>query len=36
VLQTEAELTLETRDEEHSQAVIQALNDARFAVRRLR
>jgi len=36
VLQTEAELTLETRGEEHSQAVIQALNDARFAVRRLR
>ncbi len=34
VLQTEAELTLETRDEEHSQAVIQALNDARFVVRR--
>jgi threonine dehydratase len=36
VLQTEAELTLETRDEEHSQAVIQALNDARFVVRRMR
>ena len=36
VLETEAELTLETRNEEHSQAVIQALNDARFVVHRLR
>ena len=36
VLETEAELTLETRDEAHSQTVIQALNDARFTVRRLR
>ena len=36
VLQTEAELTLETRDEEHSRAVVHALGDAGFAVRRLR
>jgi threonine dehydratase len=36
VLQTEAELTLETRDEEHSQALIRELNDAGYTVRRLR
>ena len=36
VLQTEAELTLETRDEVHSQTVIQALTDAGFVVTRLR
>jgi threonine dehydratase len=36
VLQTEAELTLETRDEVHSQAVIRALTDADFTVTRLR
>jgi threonine dehydratase len=36
VLQTEAELTLETRDEGHSQAVVDALGDAGFQVRRLR
>ena len=36
VLQTEAELTLETRGEAHSQTVIQALNDAGYVVRRLR
>ncbi len=36
VLQTEAELTLETRDEGHSQAVVEALGDAGFQVRRLR
>ncbi|RDI75368.1 threonine ammonia-lyase [Gaiella occulta] len=36
VLETEAELTLETRDEEHSQAVIAALGAAGFTVRRLR
>jgi threonine dehydratase len=36
VLQTEAELTLETRDEVHSQAVIRALTEAAFTVTRLR
>ncbi|MGL6278196.1 MAG: threonine ammonia-lyase [Gaiella sp.] len=36
VLQTEAELTLETRDEEHSQAVIRALVGDGFTVTRLR
>jgi threonine dehydratase len=36
VLQTEAELTLETRDEVHSQTVIQALTGAGFVVTRLR
>ena len=36
VLETEAELTLETRDEEHSQAVIRALADGGYTVRRLR
>ena len=36
VLETEAELTLETRDEEHSQVVIRALVDAGFVVERLR
>jgi threonine dehydratase len=36
VLQTEAELTLETRDEEHSQAVIQGLVRDGFLVERLR
>jgi threonine dehydratase len=36
VLETEAELTLETRGEEHSQTVIRALNDAGFVVTRLR
>ncbi len=35
VLETEAELTLETRDEEHSQALIAALAAGGFAVRRL-
>ncbi len=36
VLETEAELTLETRDEEHSQVVIRALVDEGFTVERLR
>jgi threonine dehydratase len=36
VLETEAELTLETRDEEHSQHLIRALADAGYTVRRLR
>lgn len=36
VLQTEAELTLETRDEEHSQAVIRGLVGEGFTVERLR
>jgi threonine dehydratase len=36
VLETEAELTLETRDEEHSQTVIQALVASGFTVERLR
>jgi threonine dehydratase len=36
VLETEAELTLETRDEEHSQVVIRELADAGYTVRRLR
>jgi threonine dehydratase len=36
VLETEAELTLETRGEEHSQAVIQALAEGGYTVRRLR
>lgn len=36
VLETEAELTLETRGEEHSQQLVQALVDAGFTVRRLR
>jgi threonine dehydratase len=36
VLQTEAELTLETRDEEHSQVLIRQLADAGYTVRRLR
>jgi threonine dehydratase len=36
VLETEAELTLETRDEEHSQALIRELADAGYTVRRLR
>lgn len=35
VLETEAELTLETRDEEHSQALIAALAAEGYAVRRL-
>lgn len=35
VLETEAELTLETRDEEHSRALIAALAADGFAVRRL-
>ena len=35
VLETEAELTLETRDEEHSQALIAALAADGFTVRRL-
>ena len=35
VLETEAELTLETRDEEHSQALIAALAAEGFTVRRL-
>jgi threonine dehydratase len=36
VLQTEAELTLETRDEVHSQILIRALTDEGFTVTRLR
>jgi threonine dehydratase len=36
VLETEAELTLETRDEVHSQNVLRALTDAGFVVTRLR
>jgi threonine dehydratase len=36
VLETEAELTLETRGEVHSQAVIQSLTEAGYTVRRLR
>ena len=32
----EAELTLETRDEEHSQVLIRQLADAGYTVRRLR
>jgi threonine dehydratase len=36
VLETEAELTLETRDEVHSQTVLRALTDAGFLVTRLR
>ena len=36
VLETEAELTLETRDEEHSQHVIRALVGEGFTVERLR
>ena len=35
VLETEAELTLETRDEEHSQALVAALVAEGFTVRRL-
>ncbi len=36
VLETEAELTLETRDEEHSQILFRELTDAGYTVRRLR
>ena len=36
VLQTEAEITLETRDEVHSQVVIRALTHAGYTVTRLR
>jgi len=36
VLETEAELTLETRDEEHAQLLIRTLADAGYTVRRLR
>ncbi|HKY24994.1 MAG TPA: threonine ammonia-lyase [Gaiella sp.] len=36
VLETEAEVTLETRGEEHSQQLIKALADAGYTVRRLR
>ena len=36
VLETEAELTLETRGEEHSQVVIRCLAEAGYTVRRLR
>jgi len=36
VLETEAELTLETRGEEHSQVVIRGLAEAGYTVRRLR
>ena len=36
VLETEAALTLETRDEEHSQVLIRELADAGYTVRRLR
>ena len=35
VLETEAELTLETRGEEHSEALIAALSAEGFTVRRL-
>jgi threonine dehydratase len=35
VLETEAELTLETRDEQHSQALVAALSAEGFTVRRL-
>lgn len=36
VLETEAELTLETRGEEHAQTLIRALADGGYTVRRLR
>ncbi|MFN0153379.1 MAG: threonine ammonia-lyase [Gaiella sp.] len=36
VLQTEAELTLETRDEEHSRRVVEALEQEGYLVRRAR
>lgn len=36
VLETEAEITLETRGEEHSQVLIRALAEAGYTVRRLR
>ena len=36
VLETEAELTLETRGEEHSQLLIRSLAEAGYTVRRLR
>ena len=36
VLETEAELTLETRGEEHAQTLIRALAEAGYTVRRLR
>jgi threonine dehydratase len=36
VLETEAELTLETRDEVHSQSLLRALTEAGFVVTRLR
>ena len=36
VLETEAELTLETRGEEHSQQLVEALVGAGFTVHRLR
>ena len=36
VLETEAELTLETRDEEHAQLLIRTLAEAGYTVRRLR
>jgi threonine dehydratase len=36
VLETEAEITVETRDEVHSQEVIRALTDAGYTVTRLR
>ena len=36
VLETEAELTLETRGEEHSQELIRALADGGYTIRRLR
>jgi threonine dehydratase len=36
VLETEAEITLETRGEEHSQVVIRALAESGYTVRRLR
>ena len=36
VLETEAELTLETRGEEHSLQLVEALVDAGFTVHRLR
>ncbi len=36
MLETEAELTLETRDEEHSQVLIRKLADSGYTVRRLR
>ena len=36
VLETEAEVTIETRGEEHSQHLVEALEAAGFTVQRLR